>query len=672
MKRLIEQIKTLSLSSAERRDRVMGSLPGDNRFSIRFAYGKTLELTHWIKSFRTQSQNRSVAGDNRFSIHFAYGKTLELTRWIKSFRTQSQNRSVAKVKSLYAGFRRMSYGHSAVPNAQRLLKLSLSLIIFCLTLNCQQSYGQVSNTYVHAGAKMYVFNGDTMSVWGNSTNYGSWGSAEGGFVHFFGTSWVNNTSASMPGAGTFFFQQPRPAPYANNVAQHLEGGHDWSGSTGCSFPDIHLDNANDLYLINNDAKTRDTFKFVDGHVIHDGFDFTVGDNDPGEILGFNETQFFVTNGTGTSQIGFLERESINNVDLEEAFPIGIAVGDYTPGRVKNIGVDDDFSMRVFANVYEKGYSGTTFNDASVTRTWDVEERVTGGSNVTLELQHNTATEGGVFATNRNNHYITHYVGTSPNGPGSNGVDTTSGSNWDLLKYANLYAGEGGSGYITTGSAIANSLVTKRSGLELFSPYTKTVYDVAPLPVELIALQGVWKGNDGEITWATSSEVNNSHFIVQRSIDGAPFETVGRVNSKAPNGFASYIINYTFTDYGVRQQTQREVFYRLVQTDFDGSTEVHGPVGLFKQKLAVSNFNVYPNPSSGQVNISKTKGAVNEMHHLIVTNMAGQVVLDQEVTSQDIQHGYGFDMSHMPTGIYLVHVHTSTTVDRKLLNLRPDF
>ena len=33
------------------------------------------------------------------------------------------------------------------------------------------------------------------------------------------------------------------------------------------------------------------------------------------------------------------------------------------------------------------------------------------------------------------------------------------------------------------------------------------------------------------SWATSSEINTSHFNIQRSIDGKNFETIGKVNSK---------------------------------------------------------------------------------------------------------------------------------------------
>ena len=522
------------------------------------------------------------------------------------------------------------------------------------------------NTRVHSGATMYVFSEDTMSIWGNATNYGSFGTKEQGVVHFYGTTWANYSSATMPGAGTFYFQQPRPAPYANNVQQNLEGGYNMGSATGCSFPDLHLDNANDLLLVNNDAKTRDTFNFVDGHVIHEGMDFTVGDNDPGEILNYNETQFFVTNGTGTTKIGFLERESLSNTDLEEAFPIGNAIGDYTPGRIKNIGTDDDFQMRVFNDVFDKGYSGVTKNDASVGKTWDVEERTTGGSNVTLELQHNSTTEGTTFAGQKSNHYITHYVGSNPNGVAQgNGVDTTSNSFWDLLKVSNLYGGESGSGYITTGTTISGALVTKRSNLDAFSPYTKTVYDLAPLPVELIELDGQWDGNDAHITWATASELDNSHFDVERSFDGVNYEYLNSVGSKAEGGNSSGILRYDYVDREARLLTESEVFYRLVQHDYDGDYEVLGPVILYTytNRFASGELNLYPNPSSSRTHIVKAN-AGRRTYQLQITNMAGQVVFASEVDGVHLEEGYSFDVSNMPTGMYVVRLSNEVSLDSR--------
>lgn len=530
-------------------------------------------------------------------------------------------------------------------------------------------YGQ-SDVYVASGASVYVFSNSPVTVWGNATNYGSWGSAESSLVRFYGATWANSGSATMPGAGTFLFQQPRPAPYAANTKQYLEGGYTQSSGSGCSFPDIEIDNSNNVGLINSDAKTRDTFTFTAGHVLHDGLDFTVGDGDPGTIMGYNETRFFVTNGTGTSNIGFLERENVQSTAT--AFPVGIAVGDYTPGQIANSGTADDFSMRVYPDAYDLGYSGTNQNDASVARTWDISERTTGGSNVTLELQHNAATEGATFSGKRSNHYVTHFAGTAPNGPGSNGVDTISRSNWDLLKYANLYAGESGSGYITTGSAVSNAVVTKRANLSVFSPYTKTVYDLSPLPVSLVELSARWEENDGVVSWVTASEVNNSHFVVERSFDGIDYSVAGKVGTAAPGGNSSAMLSYRFADKNIRSITADYVFYRLVQFDYNGTQQVHGPVLLAERSVRSrqSELTLYPNPTQGQFTVVKKGGTAS--YTVTVLNMAGQPVHKQlNVSARDLATGYVIDADRAgwPCGIYVVQLESDRGIEIKRISIR---
>lgn len=530
----------------------------------------------------------------------------------------------------------------------------LCVIVLC-TLS-SQVYAQVFNTVVHNGAKMHQFSTFNTSVWGNATNNGIWGSEESSLTWFYGITWKNDNSATMPGAGLFYFQQPRPAPYVNDTRQYLEGGHDWATSLGCSFPDIKLENAKDLYLVNNDAKVRDTFSFKDGHVIHDGNDFTVGDNDPGEILGYNETQFFVTNGNPKDTEGFLEREGISNADLEEAFPVGDDIGDYTPGRIRNSGIEDDFSMRVFSGTFANGRSGDNANDQTVGKTWDVEERSTGGSNVSLELQHNTATEGSVFGASRSKHYITHYVGITPNGVANgNGVDTTSNSEWDRLKYSNLYAGESGSGYITTGSAIANALVTKRDNLDQFSPYTKTVYSTTPVPVELLYLTAQWQGEDTRIDWSTAMELNNSHFILQRSFDNINFEDVDIINSKAENGNSNQILKYSYRDRDVKSMTYDVVYYRLHQFDFNGDNEIHGPVALNVDQEplgALSHFTLYPNPANKSARVVGTNVNDAELSFTLI-DKTGRVITQSNIEVNQGNFAVNVPINDLSTGVYYV-------------------
>lgn len=81
------------------------------------------------------------------------------------------------------------------------------------------------------------------------------------------------------------------------------------------------------------------------------------------------------------------------------------------------------------------------------------------------------------------------------------------------------------------------------------PYTTTV-----LPVTLNGFSAKSNGSFIKFEWSTTSEQNNSHFIVQASTNGSKWTDLGTVLSKAKDGSSStplsYSFNYSFTDIAI--------------------------------------------------------------------------------------------------------------------------
>jgi hypothetical protein len=93
----------------------------------------------------------------------------------------------------------------------------------------------------------------------------------------------------------------------------------------------------------------------------------------------------------------------------------------------------------------------------------------------------------------------------------------------------------------------------------------------PLNVQLLSFNASCKGKDVFISWVTSSEKNNSHFNLLKSLDGVEFNLIGRISG---NGTTTQTINYSFIDRDVKKGV---VFYKLIQVDYDGTENVYGPV-----------------------------------------------------------------------------------------------
>ena len=72
---------------------------------------------------------------------------------------------------------------------------------------------------------------------------------------------------------------------------------------------------------------------------------------------------------------------------------------------------------------------------------------------------------------------------------------------------------------------------------------------APLPVELLYFESQLAANHNVIlNWATVSEINNSHFEIERSYNGRTFERVGEVNG---NGNSQHQIDYSYLDESIK-------------------------------------------------------------------------------------------------------------------------
>lgn len=132
---------------------------------------------------------------------------------------------------------------------------------------------------------------------------------------------------------------------------------------------------------------------------------------------------------------------------------------------------------------------------------------------------------------------------------------------------------------------------------------------SPLPVKLSRFYS----SGGWLHWSTASEVNADRFEVQQSSDGSDFYTVGSV--RASNRPSSY--NYSVGVFGQR------MYYRLRTIDSDGRSELSSTVTVSEQ---VSSKYVYPNPTTGMLNLCVGPYTVRDMNgNVVVTGESTGVV-----------------------------------------------
>jgi hypothetical protein len=142
-----------------------------------------------------------------------------------------------------------------------------------------------------------------------------------------------------------------------------------------------------------------------------------------------------------------------------------------------------------------------------------------------------------------------------------------------------------------------------------------------LPVELASFTAKANSSSVSLNWNTTSEKNASHFNITRSVDGANFSIIGKVEA-AGNTYTER--NYKFTDFSPLKGTN---YYQLQQVDLDGT---QNPSGIVSAKIAVPTT-ALTLQEIGATDISlgiyvpkAIKGKIE------ATNLMGQKIADQSV------------------------------------------
>ncbi|MPM13317.1 hypothetical protein SDC9_59673 [bioreactor metagenome] len=173
----------------------------------------------------------------------------------------------------------------------------------------------------------------------------------------------------------------------------------------------------------------------------------------------------------------------------------------------------------------------------------------------------------------------------------------------------------------------------------------------PLPVEMMSFKADCSNKNPLLTWYTASETNNHYFVVERSEDGAEFDSIARVNG---SGNANNIIMYQFLDYTAGGT---DIYYRLRQVDLNGQSTDLGITATQCANENVLEITSVINNNASPLNLSFNTG-FSGMHQIELLDISGKIVEQSSINCQSGQNQVDFCNRPEP-GIYFFRVSNST-------------
>ncbi|ANE52280.1 PQQ-dependent sugar dehydrogenase [Flavisolibacter tropicus] len=174
-------------------------------------------------------------------------------------------------------------------------------------------------------------------------------------------------------------------------------------------------------------------------------------------------------------------------------------------------------------------------------------------------------------------------------------------------------------------------------------------DVVPLPLQFLSFKGALQNNAALLQWETANEVNTSHFVIERSIDGSSFNAIGTV---AAAGHFAGTLKYSYLDNKALLQSASKLYYRLKQVDENGSFSYSKTIAIDLN----SDFTVtmHPNPITDVLKIRLALSKAQKIH-ISVTDMSGRSVYNGYKLVSEGNNELQINTKSWPAQVYSVKI-----------------
>ena len=168
---------------------------------------------------------------------------------------------------------------------------------------------------------------------------------------------------------------------------------------------------------------------------------------------------------------------------------------------------------------------------------------------------------------------------------------------------------------------------------------------AVLAVNLVDFTIEQQQNVAILKWDASLSSNDDHFMIEKSLDGGNWFSLGNV--KVSNNLS--LQQYHFTDSNLQNGDN---FYRIRLVDKDSSVNYSG-VKLLRVNLKWI-AKIYPNPAT---NISFVEiKSTDALLSVTIAGMDGQPKLNRTISGNTVQgNTYKIDISHLASGVYFLQL-----------------
>lgn len=152
--------------------------------------------------------------------------------------------------------------------------------------------------------------------------------------------------------------------------------------------------------------------------------------------------------------------------------------------------------------------------------------------------------------------------------------------------------------------------------------TLTITEASTLPVTLLYFRGATQNGKAVLSWATSQEINNRNFVIEKSADGSNYSQLAVIPVKGNTNGSTY----SYTD----EAFSNTAYYRLIQADLDGTTTTYNTVQV--KAVSATNYTLSVYSHAGTSGLLFYNGMNTQKINIRLTSINGQVIRSYNTTA----------------------------------------
>lgn len=167
---------------------------------------------------------------------------------------------------------------------------------------------------------------------------------------------------------------------------------------------------------------------------------------------------------------------------------------------------------------------------------------------------------------------------------------------------------------------------------------------SPLPIELIYFTADLVEDKVYFGWETASEQNVDYYIIERQNEYGDWYEVTGADAM---GNVNTVSTYTALDPNPQVGDN---YYRLTKVDNNGIATSYNVVLIHVNPGQLGDVTIYPNPSSGIVNLAISTNL--DVKEIVLFDVSGKLIRSIQINNQQLIE---VDLTNLPKGVYFVKV-----------------